>query len=510
MQEKLDRKLSTKLVSLVLLISALVSLIFVGIQALAEYRNQLRSVDRAAQTVFANYSSILAEGLYKLDRVQLETTLKSIQYNPDIASVMVKSENFDLQLSLENKDLTPTRTISWPLIHKMGQDDFIAGTLELAISHDNVVNNLKKKLLSELGILLLRVFIISFIVLLVIERLLVRPIVKLSSTLSEIDPKEFETINIKCFRHSESDELTRLIDTVNERGIALQEAYQEINIELQNRKNIQSRVISLAQQAETAKIASSVLHNTANALMIASMIPRKIERENTKLSRLTKRALNAEENPDDYFFISKDQLLDYNDKIASHLSKLTQSQTIANDLIRSQQNNARIDDTLQEISLQGIMHDILVLQEEFCKKHKVRLSMKKVPEFRTKIVRYQLANIFINIIKNAVESILEAGSDEPCIEISFSEQQNYIEIDICDNGIGVDPDQIPKIYEGSFTSKADGHGFGFSSCVRIISGMQGRMTLHSEGRGKGATVRVRLLRAGCEPPQVSAPLKKAS
>ena len=72
-----------------------------------------------------------------------------------------------------------------------------------------------------------------------------------------------------------------------------------------------------------------------------------------------------------------------------------------------------------------------------------------------------------------------------------------IQIEVRDTGVGIPPENLARIFTHGFTTRADGHGFGLHSGVRMAHEMGGSLTAHSEGPGKGASF---ILEFPCQPP----------
>ena len=58
---------------------------------------------------------------------------------------------------------------------------------------------------------------------------------------------------------------------------------------------------------------------------------------------------------------------------------------------------------------------------------------------------------------------------------------------ISDNGIGIAPENFPRIFSYGFTTRKTGHGFGLHSGASAAREMGGELTARSEGAGQGAT-----------------------
>ncbi|KGM44619.1 ATP-binding protein [Neobacillus niacini] len=100
----------------------------------------------------------------------------------------------------------------------------------------------------------------------------------------------------------------------------------------------------------------------------------------------------------------------------------------------------------------------------------------------------QLKQVFINLIKNAIESMSEGGKVKVNVKVLDGTKMN---ISIQDEGSGIDEESIPNLGEPFFTTKADGTGLGLMVSNQIIQDHQGKITIKSS-LGKGTTVNVML------------------
>ena len=67
-----------------------------------------------------------------------------------------------------------------------------------------------------------------------------------------------------------------------------------------------------------------------------------------------------------------------------------------------------------------------------------------------------------------------------------------IKIAVIDNGIGIPPENLTRIFNHGFTTRKDGHGFGLHSGALAAREMGGSLTAHSDGPGQGATFTLEL------------------
>ena len=71
-------------------------------------------------------------------------------------------------------------------------------------------------------------------------------------------------------------------------------------------------------------------------------------------------------------------------------------------------------------------------------------------------------------------------------------ENERIRITISDNGVGIPPENLNRIFNHGFTTKKEGHGFGLHSAANAAKEMGGSLTVHSEGAGQGASFHLEL------------------
>lgn len=96
-----------------------------------------------------------------------------------------------------------------------------------------------------------------------------------------------------------------------------------------------------------------------------------------------------------------------------------------------------------------------------------------------------MQRVFINLIKNAIESMPEGGK----LIIGTSEVNDSVEFVFSDTGIGISKENIEKIFTPLFTTKTKGMGLGLSICKRMVEAHGGSISVESTV-GKGATFKV--------------------
>lgn len=100
----------------------------------------------------------------------------------------------------------------------------------------------------------------------------------------------------------------------------------------------------------------------------------------------------------------------------------------------------------------------------------------------------QLKQVFINVLKNAIEAMPKGGEIE--IEVRRQPPESIV-VMIRDHGVGISEDMIPKLGDPFVTSKETGTGLGIMVSQRIIQSHQGTMDIRS-AVGEGTTVTITL------------------
>jgi signal transduction histidine kinase/CheY-like chemotaxis protein len=103
----------------------------------------------------------------------------------------------------------------------------------------------------------------------------------------------------------------------------------------------------------------------------------------------------------------------------------------------------------------------------------------------------QLGRVFTNLIKNAMEAMHHVEDKKLFIWVRPADNPQYVVVDVTDNGEGIPPDKIDKIWVAFYTTKGDrgGTGLGLPACTKIVNQLGGKITVDSEV-GEGTTFSV--------------------
>jgi signal transduction histidine kinase len=89
-----------------------------------------------------------------------------------------------------------------------------------------------------------------------------------------------------------------------------------------------------------------------------------------------------------------------------------------------------------------------------------------------------MLRVFNNLIKNAIQAI--ENNEKGKIEITITKMDEFFQITISDNGVGIDQEQFEKIFSPNFTTKTGGMGLGLAMVKGIIENLKGKIWFESE------------------------------
>jgi signal transduction histidine kinase len=276
-------------------------------------------------------------------------------------------------------------------------------------------------------------------------------------------------------------------------------------------KRLNDELIVTSRLAGMADIASSVLHNVGNVITSANasiqLIYNKIA--SSKVSNLTELSQLFQAHQDDIkTFLTSDprgervpsyliSLSKYwsDDKkyITDELSSLMLNIDHIKGVINNQNKLGMSLGIMQEVNGAEVVEDALRLNQLICEQSQVKIIRNFLPTKKINIDRVKFLQILVNLIKNAIESLIESKNTTKHLRLDIKERNDsFLEVVVEDNGIGISPENLKQIFHQGFTSKKMGHGFGLHSSILAAQEMNGTLEVISDGVGKGALFTLRL------------------
>ncbi len=166
--------------------------------------------------------------------------------------------------------------------------------------------------------------------------------------------------------------------------------------------------------------------------------------------------------------------------VAAVLDEIDQSSRRISDLVSAVKEYTYMDQApLQEVDLQkGLDNTLKILNHKL--KH-IEVSREYDPEMPRILARGgELNQVWTNLIDNAIDAL--KGRENPLLRIVTRCENDYVMVEINDNGAGIPPEILGRIYEPFFTTKGigEGTGLGLDITYRIIDQHKGTVEVRSE------------------------------
>jgi len=148
---------------------------------------------------------------------------------------------------------------------------------------------------------------------------------------------------------------------------------------------------------------------------------------------------------------------------------------------------------LEAVDLRSLVQERIRSFEEMALRNQVQL-MTNLPnrKFVTLVDKDRMAQVFDNIIQNALDAMAERGGTLAVTLASNAEQGEKaagVSVEFQDTGKGMDDSEVGHVFDPFFTTKASGTGLGLSISHELIRAHGGDIKIASE-KGRGTNVRI--------------------
>jgi signal transduction histidine kinase len=150
---------------------------------------------------------------------------------------------------------------------------------------------------------------------------------------------------------------------------------------------------------------------------------------------------------------------------------------------------------IQDSNINTIVASSMELVASVLKRKEIKIELKladKMPKIP--LDAKQIQQVLINLITNAADAVSQYGLIQIRTYIEHGSRKGdgeYAVISVNDNGTGIPPEDLPKIFNPFFTRKPDGTGLGLPITQRIMHQHSGVIDVESTF-GKGSTIYVKL------------------
>jgi len=162
-------------------------------------------------------------------------------------------------------------------------------------------------------------------------------------------------------------------------------------------------------------------------------------------------------------------------------------------IARDLRSFSRVDDDANALSDVNAAVDsaLTMLRSELRYRAVVEKSLRSTHLVRASAAR--LGQVFLNLLLNAAHALAELHPRRNRLYIRSRDEDGHVVVEVEDNGPGISPENMPRIFESFFTTKPPelGTGLGLPISRDIVRRSGGELTAESEP-GRGAVFRVRL------------------
>lgn len=371
--------------------------------------------------------------------------------------------------------------------HAHPQEVRVLGVLDVALSTKPLEDEEASVRLQVLVSTLVQIVLISLFIAFFTRYFVGLPIRELIDGTKKVSAMELDSPIVIRHGSEEMDELVRSFNIMRER---LRGALDELNSLMQS---LEEKVTQRTEQLRAAH--QKLLHSDRLASLgqLSASVAHEINNPISgvlNLSMLLQRMLRADGVP-------PERLDDFRRYLAQITSETTRVGRIVSDLLafsrrsKPQRTDADLNKIIRNtVSLVG--HKL-----KLCDSTAILDLDPQLP--LVKCDASQMQQVVLNLVMNAAEATHAKGGGKVVIKTRRSDDGASVELVVEDNGEGIPPENLSKIFEPFFTSKADGKGVGLGLAVLygIVREHDGEVDVKSQvGVGTRFTVSLPLVAAG--------------
>jgi signal transduction histidine kinase len=171
------------------------------------------------------------------------------------------------------------------------------------------------------------------------------------------------------------------------------------------------------------------------------------------------------------------------------LSDIVADDKRAGDVIRRLRTLFKKSDTeYASLALNEVVGEVARLVRNDAVLRNVTMSLELAPDLpRVRGDRVQLQQVVLNLVLNGFEAIREHGAGERTLVIRTArEDAAAIRVEVQDSGVGVDEEDVDRMFHALYTTKVEGLGMGLTISRTIVDAHGGRLGATNNAHG-GAT-----------------------
>lgn len=363
------------------------------------------------------------------------------------------------------------------------------------------------------GCVLLVSWAVAFLLAARLQRAISAPISHLAQVMNQVQARNDYSLRATKRGQDELggliDGFNSMLDQIRSQDSALQEAHDHLERRVAQRtgelERTHRQLVDASRQAGMAEVATNVLHNVGNVLnslnVSANMIAEQVER--SKAGGLAKLAALLQENQRDlagylandprgrhvptYLSQLSEHILHERDSNLRELTALRSHIDHVKEIVSVQQSYSKVSGMKEMVNPVDLLEDALRMNEGALERHEVSIVREFEPVPKINSEKHKILQILVNLLRNAKYACTESGRPDRCVTLRLGKGQGSVRISVADNGVGIAPENMTRIFAHGFTTRRDGHGFGLHSGALAARELGGSLQAFSEGLGRGAT-----------------------
>jgi C4-dicarboxylate-specific signal transduction histidine kinase len=165
-------------------------------------------------------------------------------------------------------------------------------------------------------------------------------------------------------------------------------------------------------------------------------------------------------------------------------------------IVSAQQSFAKGGLAKQKFEMKDVIEDALRINSMALDRHKVRVERKYGPVPTLEADKHLVMQILVNLINNAKKAVRDSGRTDRLITLTSATAEHdgrrWVVMSVADNGVGIPPENLTRVFTHGFTTRPDGHGFGLHAAANSARQMDGSLIAASDGPGRGAVFTLEL------------------
>ncbi|WNG19648.1 AAA family ATPase [Cystobacter fuscus] len=328
-------------------------------------------------------------------------------------------------------------------------------------------------------------------------------------------PSRLAVLEVLASQASISLANARLYASVQQAQEALRRSHDELEQRVEERarelRRAQAELLDTARRAGKAEIAAEVLHHAGNILTSintsAGIVASKLRQFRVPKLARTAALLQAHQQELGEFLV-KDAagraLPAYLSGLAAamrqdleftlgEVGSMVASVEYLNEVVRTQQAYVGVSEAPEWIHLEELLDDSLRMNTPVLEPLRVRIIKEYQALPALFLQRSKVVQILTHLISNAASALSESGQEEKWLRLKLEKSgEQQLRIAVEDNGVGIAPENLERIFRPGFTTREEGHGFGLHGSILTAKALGGSILAKSEGPGRGAVFTLEL------------------